>query len=140
MTAPTSNAAFHDARPKRRSAQEDPSFFVESPRRRLRQRSGIALPGADEWDARPSDPPSESAYRMARVQVSDEAWSAFRASLGVTPASVALGRLVEREVAASRQRSAPDAERIRDAVVEAGAVAEELQALISRLESSHREA
>jgi hypothetical protein len=36
--------------------------------------------------------------RMARVQASDEMWAAFRAQLGVTPVSVALGRLVEREV------------------------------------------
>jgi hypothetical protein len=76
---------------------------------------------------------------MARVQVSDETWSAFRASLGSTPASVALGRLVEREVAARRRRSSPDAQGVRDAVVEARAVAEELQALISRLESADGE-
>lgn len=73
---------------------------------------------------------------MARVQVSDETLSAFRASLGSTPASVALGQLVEREVAARRRRSSPDAQGVRDAVVEARAVAEELQALISRLESA----
>ena len=74
---------------------------------------------------------------MARVQVSDETWSAFRASLGSTPASVALGRLVEREVAAHRRRAMPDAQRVRDAVVEARDVAAELQALIGRLESEH---
>jgi hypothetical protein len=74
---------------------------------------------------------------MARLQVSDETWSTFRASLGSTPASVALGRLVERDVAARRRRSAPDAEGIRDAVVEARAVAEELQALIGRLENGY---
>jgi hypothetical protein len=45
---------------------------------------------------------------MARVQVDDVTWSEFRASLGATPASVALSKLVEREVAASRRRSAPD--------------------------------
>jgi hypothetical protein len=73
---------------------------------------------------------------MARVQVSDETWSAFRAGLGAMPASVALGRLVEREVAARRRRAAPDAERVRDAVVEARVVAAELQALIGRLETS----
>jgi hypothetical protein len=73
---------------------------------------------------------------MARVQVSDETWSAFRAGLGAMPASVALGRLVEREVAARRRRAAPDVERVRDAVVEARVVAAELQALIGRLETS----
>jgi hypothetical protein len=72
---------------------------------------------------------------MARVQVSDETWSAFRAGLGPTPASVALGRLVERDVAARRRRSAADAEGVRAAVVEARAVAEELQALIRLLDS-----
>ena len=71
---------------------------------------------------------------MARVNVSDETWSAFRAGLGATPASVALGSLVEREVATRRRRSVPDAEGGRDAVAEARAVAEELQALILRLE------
>ena len=72
---------------------------------------------------------------MARVEVSDETWSAFRASLGATPASVALGRLVEREVAALRRRVAPDAEALRGAVAtEARAVVSELQQLISRLE------
>jgi len=45
---------------------------------------------------------------MARVQIDDATCSAFRASLGATSASVALGRLVEREVAAARRRSAPD--------------------------------
>ena len=72
---------------------------------------------------------------MARVQVSDDTWSTFRAGLGATPASVALGRLVEREVTARRRRSVPDAEGVRDAVVEARAVAAELQALIGRLEN-----
>jgi hypothetical protein len=73
---------------------------------------------------------------MARVRVSDETWSTFRAGLGATPASVALGRLVEREVAARRRRSVPDAAGVRDAVVEARVVAAELQALIGRLEKS----
>jgi len=71
---------------------------------------------------------------MARVQVSDETWGAFRAGLGSMPASVALGRLVAREVAARRRRSAADAEGVRAAVGEARAVAEELQALIRRLD------
>jgi hypothetical protein len=72
---------------------------------------------------------------MARVQVDDETWSAFRASLGATPASVALGRLVEREVAAARRRSGPDPEAIRAAVHEARAVTVELAELIDRLDA-----
>jgi hypothetical protein len=40
---------------------------------------------------------------MARVQVSDEVWAAYRAQLGTTPVSVGLGRLVEREVARRRR-------------------------------------
>ncbi len=74
--------------------------------------------------------------RMARVQVSDETWSAFRASLGATPASVALGRLVEREVARQRRRREPDAAGVRDAVGEAHDVVAELQALIARLDGT----
>jgi hypothetical protein len=72
---------------------------------------------------------------MARVQVDDETWSAFRASLGATPASVALGRLVEREVAGARRRSAADPEAITAAVHEARAVTVELVELINRLEA-----
>lgn len=72
---------------------------------------------------------------MARVHVCDETWGAFRAGLGATPASIALGRLVEREVAARRRRSVADAQGLRDAVVEARVVAAELQALIGRLEN-----
>jgi hypothetical protein len=73
---------------------------------------------------------------MARVQVGDETWSAFRASLGSTPASVALGRLVEREVARQRRRVEPDAAGVRDAVGEARPIVTELQALITRLDAS----
>jgi hypothetical protein len=76
---------------------------------------------------------------MARVHVSDETWSAFRAGLGSTPASVALGRLVERDVAAVRRRNVPDAEAVDDAVQEARAIAEELAQLIGRLEGRNRQ-
>ncbi len=48
--------------------------------------------------------------------------------------SVALGELVEREVARHRRRTAVDANGIHEAVEDARAVAEELAALISRLE------
>jgi hypothetical protein len=71
---------------------------------------------------------------MARVQVSDETWAAYRVSLGTTPVSVALGRLVEREVAARRRLTASDAEGVRLAVDDARIVADELTALIARLE------
>lgn len=72
--------------------------------------------------------------RMARVNVSDETWSAFRAGLGATPASVALGRLVEREVASRRRRAAEDAGGVRQAVEDARVVVDELSTLIHRLE------
>ncbi len=71
---------------------------------------------------------------MARVQISDENWAAYRAALGATPVSVALGRLVEREVASHRRRAALDADGGQDAVRDARTVAEELAALIARLE------
>ena len=70
--------------------------------------------------------------RMARVQVSDEVWSAFRASLGATPVNVALGELVRREV--GMRRTASDEQGVRLAVDDARAVAEELQEMIVRLE------
>ena len=72
--------------------------------------------------------------RMARVQASDETWSAFRAQLGVTPVSVALGRLVEREVARTARRSTSDIDAVRVALKDAREVADELAALITRLE------
>ena len=71
---------------------------------------------------------------MARVQVSDETWAAHRASLGATPINVALGRLVDREVAGHRRRTALDADAVRSAVQDARLVADELAALIARLE------
>jgi hypothetical protein len=71
---------------------------------------------------------------MARVQVSDETWSAFRAALGTTPVSVELGRLVEREVASRRRRTASDAGGVRQAVDDARIVVDELSALVARLE------
>ena len=73
---------------------------------------------------------------MARVYVSDETWSAYRAALGSTPVSVALGKLVEREVAAHRRRTALDADGVRAAVADARLVADELASLIVRLERS----
>lgn len=72
--------------------------------------------------------------RMARVQVSDEVWSAFRASLGATPVSVALGELVRREVGRRERRTASDEEGVRRAVEDARAVADELQKMIARLD------
>jgi hypothetical protein len=74
---------------------------------------------------------------MARVQVSDETWSAFRAGLGATPVSVELGRLVQREVASRRRRDASDAGDLHRAVDDARLVVEELSALIARLERTN---
>ena len=73
---------------------------------------------------------------MARVNVSDDTWTAYRAVLGSTPVSVALGRLIEREVAAHHRRTALDGNGVREAVQDARRVAEELHALIGRLEEA----
>jgi hypothetical protein len=72
--------------------------------------------------------------RMARVQVSDEVWAAFRAGLGTTPVNVALGELVRREVSRKARRSANDADGIQFALADAREVADELTSLIARLE------
>jgi hypothetical protein len=71
---------------------------------------------------------------MARVQVSDEVWGAFRASLGATPVSVALGELVRREVGRRERRTASDEQGVHLAVEDARAVADELQEMIARLD------
>jgi len=71
---------------------------------------------------------------MARVQVSPDTWAAFRAQLGATPVSVALGRLVEREVARSLRQSKSDSESVRVALEDARQLADELASLIVRLE------
>jgi hypothetical protein len=75
---------------------------------------------------------------MARVQISDEVWSAFRASLGATPVSVALGELVRREVGRRERRTASDEQGVRLAIEDARALAEELEDMISRLERQAR--
>jgi hypothetical protein len=75
---------------------------------------------------------------MARVQVSDETWAAYRVLLGGVPASRAIGRLIEREVARHRRRTALDSESVQAAVQEARVVARELEALVSRLEAANR--
>jgi hypothetical protein len=72
--------------------------------------------------------------RIARVQVSDEVWAAFRAGLGTTPVNAALGELVRREVGRKARRSATDADGIRIALADAHEVADELTSLIARLE------
>ena len=72
--------------------------------------------------------------RIARVQVSDEVWAAFRAGLGTTPVNAALGELVRREVGRKARRSANDAGVIRAALADAREVADELTSLIARLE------
>ena len=77
---------------------------------------------------------SQPRDRLARVQISAEAWAAFRAQLGATPVSVALGRLVERDVARSLRRSKGDSESVRVALEDARQLADELASLITRLE------
>jgi hypothetical protein len=71
---------------------------------------------------------------MARVQVSDEIWAAYRAGLGATPVSVALGELVRREVGRNARRSASDLEGVRIALEDARQLSGELASLVARLE------
>lgn len=73
---------------------------------------------------------------MARVQISDEIWAAYRASLGATPVSVALGELVRREVGRAARRAANDTDGVRLALEDARALSDELAALMARLEQS----
>jgi hypothetical protein len=75
---------------------------------------------------------------MARVQVSDEVWAAYRACLGATPVSVALGELVRREVGRRARRRAIDVAGVRLALDDARELASELEALIRRLEHDAR--
>jgi hypothetical protein len=76
--------------------------------------------------------------RMARVQVSDEVWAVYRASLGTTPVSVALGEPVRREVGRAARRSATDVDGARLALEDARQLSDELAALITRLERASR--
>jgi hypothetical protein len=71
---------------------------------------------------------------MARVQVSDEIWAAYRAALGSRPVSVALGELVTREVGRSARRSAGDVHGMRLALDDARQLADELTTLVARFE------
>jgi hypothetical protein len=75
---------------------------------------------------------------MARVQVSDEVWAAYRAGLGATPVSVALGELVTREVGRGARRSAIDRAAVRLALDDARQLADELEGFIRRLEHAAR--
>jgi hypothetical protein len=72
---------------------------------------------------------------MARVQVDDETWGEFRAQLGATPVSVALGGLVKREVARRRRLAASDPAGVRMALEDARELAGELASMIARLEA-----
>jgi hypothetical protein len=76
---------------------------------------------------------------MARVQVSDEEWAAYRAGLRATPVSVALGELVRREVGRkARRRESDDDAGVRLALDDARELANELAALVARLERAAR--
>lgn len=76
--------------------------------------------------------------RMARVQVSDDVWAAYRAGLGATPVNIALGELVSREVGRRARRRASDVAGVRIALDDARVLADELAALIARLEHAAR--
>jgi hypothetical protein len=75
---------------------------------------------------------------MARVQVSDEVWALYRAGLGVTPVSTALGELVRREVGRKARWRASDVAGVRLALDDARELVDELAALITRLERAAR--
>jgi hypothetical protein len=68
---------------------------------------------------------------MARVKISDEVWATYRASLGATPVSVALGELVRREVGRGSRRSASDLQGVRVALEDARQLSAELASLIT---------
>jgi hypothetical protein len=70
---------------------------------------------------------------MARVQVSDETCAAYRAAWDHARQR-RMGRLVEREVASHRRRTAVDADGGQVAVEDAREAAKELATLIARLE------
>jgi predicted CopG family antitoxin len=76
---------------------------------------------------------------MARVQIDDETWRQFRAVAGVRSISEVLGELVEREVRRARSTRLRDGTLTDREVVEALArardQAEDLQAIVTRLES-----
>jgi hypothetical protein len=71
---------------------------------------------------------------MARVQVSDEVWAAYRIALNGKSVGAALGELVRREVARNARRSAEDLQGIRLALDDARELSRELAELIARLE------
>ena len=76
---------------------------------------------------------------MARVQIDEETWREFRAVAGGRSISELLGELVEREVrrarsARLREGTLTDRELV-DALARARDQAEDLQALVARLEA-----
>jgi hypothetical protein len=75
---------------------------------------------------------------MTRVQVRDEVWGAYRAGLGATPVSVALGELVRREVGRNARRRASDVAGVRLALNDARELAHELGVHIARREHAER--
>lgn len=77
---------------------------------------------------------------MARVQIDDETWTAFRAGLGSRPVSVVLGELVQREVGRQRRRAADDGEIAHLAIEDARSLIGELQQTVDHLERRERAA
>ncbi len=76
---------------------------------------------------------------MARVQVSDDVWSEFRAGAGNRPISELLGELVTREVERHRSRRVRDGRfddhEVVDAIERAREQQAALEAIVVRLEA-----
>lgn len=100
--------------------------------RRRREKRRSAPPG------RPAEA-SVARDHMARVRVTDDVWSEFRAAAGSTPLNFVLGELVEREVARERSRrlreGKVDDRELLDALERARELHAHVQAIVTRLES-----
>ena len=90
-------------------------------------------------DERPRPPAPVARDRMARVHVDEETWREFRAVAGCRPISALLGELVEREVRRARSARLRDGRltehELVDALAQARDQAEDLRAIVARLES-----
>ena len=83
--------------------------------------------------------PAPPVDRIARVRASDATWAQFRLACGDTPITLALGRLVELEVARHQARRARegslDDEELRDALEYGRELQDGLDAIVERIET-----